>query len=314
MGQQQQKFIWGLEGLKRHHGATVATIGSFDGVHLGHQQILARVVAQAQQEQLASVVIIFEPQPHDFFAKTPVRPRLMRLREKVAALFAAGLDKVVCLRFNPAFRSLSAQAFIEQVLVAGLNVKHLVIGDDFKFGCDRSGDFALLQQLGKTLGFTVANSQTFAQSGERVSSTRIRALLAQNNLALATQLLGKPYCITGRVIYGRQLGRTLGVPTANIGLGRYAAAVSGVYAVQCIFAGQRYNAVANVGVKPTIAGGEQAVLEVHIFDFNQTLYGQYVTVEFCQALRKEQKFASLEALKQQIYCDIGLAKAFFAAH
>jgi riboflavin kinase/FMN adenylyltransferase len=296
------------------------TIGSFDGMHLGHQQILKRVIAQAQRLNIDSAVIIFEPQPHEFFAKTqsPVgtsstpNPRLMRLREKVDALLAMGITKVVCLRFNAALRGLTAEQFIQQVLVQGLHVKHLEIGDDFRFGCDRRGDFALLQAAGAQQGFSVANSQTFIGLGERVSSTRVRTLLAANRLAEAANLLGKPYVICGRVIYGRQLGRTLGVPTANIGLGRYAAALAGVYAVRIQVAGEYFLGVANVGVKPTLEGKHKAVLEAHIFDFNRELYGQFITVEFCKALRDEQKFSTLAALKQQIHEDIRQAKDYFS--
>lgn len=319
---QQPPFILGLKGLSRFEGACVATIGSFDGVHRGHQQILRRVVERAQRDNIASVVIVFEPQPHEFFARTATRPRLMRLREKVNALLAAGVTTVVCLRFNHGFRSLTADAFIEQVLVQGLHVKHLEIGDDFRFGCDRRGDFEHLVSAGARHGFSVANSATFAHAGERVSSTRIRSLLEQNQLAAAERLLGKPYSIYGRVIYGRQLGRTIDVPTANIGLGRYAAAVSGVYAVRVNVhaqqarsnaAGQQeYQGVANVGIKPTIAGEHKPVLEVHIFDFNGDLYGQCVTVSFCQALRAEKRFDSLDALKAQIASDISNARQYFS--
>lgn len=321
----QQPFILGLKGLSRFKGACVATIGSFDGVHLGHQQILQRVVERAKSEQVASVVIVFEPQPHEFFAHTATRPRLMRLREKVNALLASGVITVVCLRFNQGLRSLTADAFIEQVLVKGLRVTHLEVGDDFRFGCDRSGDFDHLVRAGKHHGFSVAKSTTYAHAGERVSSTRIRGLLEQNDLAGAQRLLGKPYSICGRVIYGRQLGRTIDVPTANIGLGRYAAAVNGVYAVtlkvhaqnsdelmlnEPAFAAE-YKAVANVGVKPTIAGEHKPVLEVHIFDFDRDLYGQFVTVTFCHALREEKRFDSLGALKAQIASDINDAKHYF---
>jgi riboflavin kinase/FMN adenylyltransferase len=309
---QRLAFVLGLAGLRRFSGASVATIGSFDGVHLGHQQILKRVVERARQQQLASVVIVFEPQPHEYFARATNRPRLMRLREKVTALLACGIDTVVCLRFNKKLRSLTAQAFIDTVLVDGLHVQHLEVGDDFRFGCDRSGDFALLKAAGSQQGFTVSKSATYEHDGERVSSTRIRRLLAQQQLAEAEPLLGRPYFITGRVVYGKQLGRTINVPTANIGLGRYAAAVSGVYAVTIAMASGDYQGVANVGVKPTISGDHKPVLEVHIFDFAGSIYGQFVTVTFRKALRKEQKFDSLIALQEQIARDIKIAKQYFS--
>lgn len=308
---EQQAFILGLSGLSQLSSACVVTIGSFDGVHLGHQQILARLVTLAKKQCVPSAVVIFEPQPHEYFASERARPRLMRLREKVRALFAEGINYVVCLRFNAQLRNLSAEDFIAQVLVEGLKAQHLEVGDDFRFGCDRRGDFSLLQRAGKTHGFSVASSQTFVVANERVSSTRIRKLLGDHALMSAAHLLGKTYGITGRVIYGNQLGRTIGVPTANIGLGRYPAAVSGVYAVKIMVAGQAYQGVANVGVKPTITGQHKPVLEAHIFGFSGNLYGQFITVEFCEMLRAEKKFDSIESLIAQIQQDCESAKHFF---
>ncbi|WP_053980202.1 bifunctional riboflavin kinase/FAD synthetase [Marinagarivorans algicola] len=310
---EQQAFISGLSGLRKLSSACVVTIGSFDGVHLGHQQILARLVTLAKAQNVPSAVVIFEPQPHEYFAKQSVRPRLMRLREKVQALFAEGINYVVCLRFNAQLRNLSAEAFIAQVLVEGLNVRHLEVGDDFRFGCDRQGDFDLLQQAGESLGFSVSKSQTFIMGGERVSSTRIRQLLSEQALTAANELLGKPYTIAGRVIYGNQLGRTIGVPTANIGLGRYHAALGGVYAVKVTLDRHVYNGVANVGIKPTIAGIHKPMLEVHIFDFHRNLYGQFISVEFCAMLRAEKKFDSIEQLVAQIQQDCANAQCFFDA-
>ena len=342
---QQRQFIGGIASLERYglaarrQGArTVATIGSFDGVHLGHQHILERVVARAKRDNLQSAVVIFEPQPHEFFAKTLMRPRLMRLREKVSALFGAGVDKVLCLRFNAALRELTADAFIQKVLVQGLDVAHLDIGDDFRFGCDRKGDFQLLVSEGQKHDFTVANSATFLLNSDRVSSTRIREVLGNNDFSLAALLLGKPYAISGRVIYGRQLGRTINVPTANVGLGRYPAAVKGVYAVQIQLPdcsshvcndhtsnnvanridsntdtdsrtdSNLFWGVANVGVKPTLGGKDRPVLEVHIFDYKGDLYGHTIKVVFLQFIREEKKFASFEALKKQIQQDCTAAK------
>lgn len=309
----QQAFLGGLNALDRATAPSVVTIGSFDGVHLGHQQILARLTAKARSLNAASTVIIFEPQPQEYFAKAATRPRLMRLREKVTALLAAGVDRVLCLRFNQRLSALSAEAFVRQVLVEGLKVKHLEIGDDFRFGCDRTGDFAYLQRAGEHYGFSVANSETFVQGNERVSSTRIRQVLAEHRLADASALLGKPYAIAGRVVYGRQLGRTIGVPTANIGLGRYAPAVNGVYAVTANWQGRSLQGVANVGVKPTVGAAPKPLLEVHFFDFAENLYGECLTVQFCQALRAEKKFDSLDALKAQIQTDIEQAKQYFTS-
>ncbi|TVP54054.1 MAG: riboflavin biosynthesis protein RibF, partial [Halomonadaceae bacterium] len=197
----------------------VATIGNFDGIHRGHQVIIDQVRDQARVHKVPSVVMVFEPQPREFFAGREAPPRLTRFREKVEMLLAHDVDIVVCLQFNSRLRNLSALEFIDQVMVQGLSVKHLVVGDDFRFGCDRAGDFRLLQEVGEDKGFAVEHTRTIRVKGERISSTRVRQALAENRLADAQELLGRPYAISGRVVYGRALGRELGVPTANIMLG-----------------------------------------------------------------------------------------------
>lgn len=294
----------------------VVTIGSFDGVHLGHQQLLQQVLAQAKALSLPSVVIVFEPQPHEFFSKENAPARLMRLREKVQALFSAGVDRVLCLRFNQVLRTLTAKEFVQQVLVSGLDVKYLVVGDDFRFGCDRSGNFELLQKYGQEFGFSVVDTQTQLATTEhdgtdRISSTRIRALLEADKFSEAESLLGLPFAVSGRVIYGKQLGRTLGFPTANIGLGRYRSPVSGVFGVTLIAANSRYPAVANVGVRPTVGGRSKPILEVHSLVSPGNLYGQFVRVEFNFKIRQEMKFESLDDLKKQIGADIQVAQSCF---
>jgi len=305
-------FIRGLHNLRPWHSGCVATIGSFDGVHLGHQAILRQLKQAADAHQLPSTVIVFEPQPHEFFSGEKAPARLMRLREKIQALFAAGVDRVLCVRFTESLRSLSADEFIEQVLVRGLGIKHLVIGDDFRFGCDRKGDFQLLQQAGSNYGFSVSDTCTLLLHGERVSSTRIRYLLELGDFAQAEELLGRPYSISGRVGYGQQLGRKLGVPTANIHLWRYRSPLHGVFAVTAIMKGQEiYQGVANVGVRPTVSGDQKPLLEVHLFDFADVIYGSIIEVVFHQKLRDEKKFASLDDLKTQLQSDINQAKTFF---
>lgn len=306
-----QVFIRGLHNLRPWHRGCVATIGSFDGVHLGHQAILRQLRQAANAHGLPSVVIVFEPQPHEFFSGDKAPARLMRLREKVQALFAAGVDRVLCLQFNQALRSLSAQAFIERILVQGLGIRHLVVGDDFRFGCDRSGDFALLQNAGQQWGFSVSDTCTLLLHGERVSSTRIRGLLEQGKFSAAEELLGRPYSISGRVTYGQQLGRKLGVPTANIHLRRYRSPLQGVFAVSLQLADRTYPGVANVGVRPTVSGSNKPILEVHLFDFAEAIYGSSVSVTFYRKLRDEQKFASLEALQAQLQIDIAQARNYF---
>ncbi|VUD68267.1 Riboflavin biosynthesis protein RibF [Thalassocella blandensis] len=315
------EFIHGLSQLVPRHRECVATIGSFDGVHLGHLSVLKQVIASAKELRLPSVAIVFEPQPNEFFAKKAAPARLMRLREKVSALFAAGIDRVLCLKFDQALRSLTAQQYIRQVLVDGLRVRHLVIGDDFRFGCDRSGDFALLVEAGKKYGFRVSDTQTLVDQSIRVSSTRIRELLEQDQLLQAESLLGKPYSVTGRVFYGRQLGSSIGFPTANIGLGRFHSPVSGVYAVlihtlprdsgQSSASTVQYHGVANVGVRPTVSGDKKTLLEVHLFDFNGNLYGQCLQVTFKHKIRNEERFPNVEALTQQIQNDAQAARQFF---
>lgn len=305
-------FIRGLHNLRPSHRGCVATIGSFDGVHLGHQAILQQLQQVANACKLPSVVIIFEPQPHEFFAGDKAPARLMRLREKVQALLAAGVNRVLCLQFNGALRRLSAEAFVEKVLIEGLGIKHLVVGDDFRFGCDRRGDFALLRTIGSQRGFSVTDTVTLEVGGERVSSTRIRQLLEQGDFASAEQLLGKPYSINGRIAYGQQLGRKLGVPTANVHLRRYRSPLHGVFTVTVKFAdGSVYKGVANVGVRPTVTGDKKPLLEVHLFDFSRMAYGAMIDVTFHTKLRDEKKFNSLDELQTQLQMDIAQAKQFF---
>lgn len=310
-----KEFIHGLSGLAPRHRGCVATIGSFDGVHRGHQNLLARLRLTAQMLRLPSLVMVFEPQPCEYFARGEVPARLMRLREKVQALFDCGVDRVLCLKFDSRLRGMSAREFIDQVLVEGLAVRHLQIGDDFRFGSDRQGDFALLQQVGSEQGFTVSSATTFSVDSERVSSTRIRQLLTAGDLSKACELLGAPYRVSGRVMHGNKLGRTIGVPTANISLGRLKPALQGVYAVRAregyTAQGNDWLGVANIGTRPTLAGTKKPLLEVHLFNFNGNLYGRCLTVEFWHKIRPEQAFGSLEALQQQIRSDIASAEQYF---
>jgi len=308
----QREFIRGLHNLRPEHKGCVATIGSFDGVHLGHQLILRQLIQIAREQNLPAVVIVFEPQPQEFFAGDKAPARLMRMREKLEALWAVGIDKVLCLHFNQELRSLSANQFIDRVLVDGLAVKHLVVGDDFRFGCDRKGDFALLQSRGTELGFAVTDTHTLEIDGKRVSSTRIRHFLEAGNFVEAEKLLGKPYGIYGHVVYGKQLGRQLGVPTANVDLRRYRSPLHGVFAVTAVFNdGTQVQGVANVGVRPTVNGLKKPLLEVHLFNFSRDIYGAVIDVIFHHKLRDEQKFGSLDELKAQLQTDIQQAKAFF---
>jgi len=308
----QNQFIRGLHNLKPMHRGSVVTIGSFDGVHLGHQAIIEQVREKSQQLGLPSVVVLFEPQPHEYFSRDKAPARLMRLREKALALYAAGIDRVCCLQFNQTLKSLSAESFIQRVLIDGLGVRSLVVGDDFRFGCDRRGDYQLLKQVGEVQGFEVADTRTFEVLNGRVSSTRIRKALALADFTLAEQLLGKPYAISGRVGYGQQLGRQLGVPTANVQLLRYRAPLQGVYTVRVYLSDDKVVCgVANVGCRPTVTEVIKPILEVHLFDFSGNLYGQQINVEFCHKVRDEKKFSSVDELKANIDDDIVQAKSFF---
>ena len=292
----------------------MATIGNFDGVHRGHQAILDQCREQAARLGLAVAVVVFEPQPREFFAGSQAPPRLTRLRDKVALLGECGVDRVLCLPFNDTLRSLTALSFIQRVLVEGLGVRHLVVGDDFRFGCDRRGDFHLLTDVGAAHGFGVEHTRTFTVDDERVSSSRIRTLLASGNFAAAAKLLGRPYRLGGRVVPDRQLGRTIGVPTANLPQPARSLALQGVYAVVARLPdGRQLPGVANIGWRPTV-GAERPVLEVHVFDFDGDLYGKRLTVFPCAKLRGEAKFSHFGDLKAQIHADLARARAYFAQH
>ena len=305
------QLIRGLHHSPPYLSGCALTIGNFDGVHLGHQAILRHLRQKANALNLPMAVMLFEPQPREYFMGDRAPARLMRLRDKLHYLADAGVD-VVIAKFDRTFANLPAEQFIEDWLVRKLNVKFLSIGDDFKFGAKRLGNFAMLQQAGKRFGFEVEDSRTFCLDELRISSTAIREALAKDDLQHAQNLLGKPYRILGRVIHGNKLGRTIGFPTANVRLHRQVNPVKGVYAVKVrLKSGEIFNGVANMGKRPTINGTIQ-LLEVHLFDFSENIYGQMVEVEFCQKIRDEIKFPSFEALKAQIEQDVKTAKAFFA--
>ena len=307
-----QKIIRGFHNLPDQPAGCVATIGNFDGIHLGHQAVLSQLALKGDLLGLPAVVITFEPQPNEFFAPDKAPARLSRFREKVEALRSYSIQQLCVLRFNKKLAQMSANDFIEQLLVKGLNVRYLVVGDDFRFGKNRQGDFSLLQQVGQQHGFQVVNMHTFAIKQDRVSSTRIRQALEAGDLMLAQTLLGHPYRISGRVAHGHKRGRTLGFPTANIHLHRCKVPMSGVYAVQLFGVdGEPYQGVANVGVRQTVKGGEKALLEVHLFDFNDEIYGHYVQVHFLHKIRDEKRFDGLTELATQIALDCDATKSYF---
>ena len=314
------KLIRRIQGLhtepahKNPRVGRVATIGNFDGVHQGHQRIIQQLKALATQNQLITTLISFEPLPNEFFAQRHQRPlptRIYPLRDKVRVLTSLAIDEFVCLPFNASLAEQEPEYFIQQLLIKQLGVSHLVVGDDFRFGKNRRGDFALLKTLGAQYGMQVVDTQTIAIDGERVSSTRIRQQLSVGNVSEAKRLLAHDYCLSGRVRHGDKRGRTIGFPTLNLALPEHIAVAKGVYAVRIQgLTDHVLTGVANIGVRPTVAGKEMR-LEVHVFDYASDAYGKQVVVELVKYLRKEIKFDSFDALKAQIVVDANRAKQCF---
>ena len=307
-------------GLPRPSQATphVVTIGNFDGVHLGHQAILRELRAASLRLAIPSCVLTFEPHPREFFSPHAAPTRLTSLREKCELLETHGVSRAQVCRFNKAFANLSAEQFIESILVAGLKTRWVMIGADFRFGARRIGDYALLQRAGGQSGFEVHAMPTVktgvGDAAARVSSSALREVLSAGDVERARALLGRPYGISGRVVHGDKIGRTLGFPTANVQLRHNRPPLTGIYAVRV--AGLESGplaAVASVGVRPTITNAGEMRLEVFIFDFDRDIYGKHVRVDFLKKLRDEEKFRSLDILKAQIAQDCVDARAFFAA-
>ncbi|CDG98981.1 bifunctional: flavokinase; FAD synthetase [Xenorhabdus bovienii str. puntauvense] len=304
------ELIRGVHNIRARHHGCVLTIGNFDGVHRGHQALLKHLKQEGLRSGLPTMVMIFEPQPLEVFAADKAPARLTRLRDKIRYLSQYGVDYLLCVKFDRNFAANSPEAFVSRLLVEKLGVKFLAIGDDFRFGKNRLGDFHYLQQAGKQYGFDVASTDSFCDSGLRISSTAIRQALQDDDLALAETLLGHPYSISGRVVHGNRLGRTIGFPTANLPLKRLVAPVKGVYAVEVYGLGDKpLPGVANIGNRPTVSGlGQQ--LEVHLIDTQMDLYGRHIDVVLRKKLRDEQRFASLDALKQQIANDVVAARDY----
>lgn len=293
--------------------STVLTIGNFDGVHLGHRALLARLGELAAARGLPPAVLTFEPHPREFFAPESAPTRLSTLREKLELLQANGVAICFVARFNRQFAGLAADAFISQVLVERLRTRYLIIGDDFRFGARRSGDFSLLQAAGEKYGFGVAAMPTLLDGATRVSSSAVRQALWDGDLARAAELLGRPYGIAGRVVHGKKLGRQLGFATANVYIRHDRPPLLGVFAVEVSGIGDTVRqGVANLGFRPTANQTLRPLLEVHLFDFNADIYGRHIEVRFLNKLRDEMKFSGLDALQAQIGSDIAAARAFFA--
>lgn len=308
------RLIRGIPPLPVFRSGCVLTIGNFDGVHLGHRAVIEKLAGRGKALGLPVVILIFEPQPLEYFLGGNAPPRLTRLREKVMQFAKLPVDDLVIVRFNKQLADYDAEQFIGEVLVNSLNVNHLVIGDDFRFGKNRQGDFALLKDKGRVHGFTVEDTGSLQVDGQRVSSTLIRNALVIGDLEKAEAMLGYRYSICGRVIHGDKRGRTIGYPTANIRMARKNIPVSGVFAVTMTgIDGAEIEGIANVGVRPTVDGSNKVVLETHLFGFDRDIYGHKVTVHFKQKIRAERRFQTVDELKEQIVEDVAEAKNIFAA-
>jgi len=303
------RVIRGFNNLPKEFSGCVATIGNFDSVHLGHQAIISRLIQVARQRKLSSLLMIFEPQPEEYFDRSHLPARLTRLREKLQVLKNFNLDFVLIVPFHETLAHLSAEGFVENYLVKQLRIAQLVMGDDFHVGKHRKGDVAFLKKMGEQYQFSLEVCPPITlDNGVRVSSTAVRAALEKNNLILAQDLLGRPYSMCGRVAHGDKRGRILGFPTANIYLHRKKSPMSGVYVVSMHGVDNKpVWGVANVGIRPTVKG-KFPLLEAHLFNFDQDIYGRYVRVEFLHKLREEQRFHSFDALKAQILKDSAAAQ------
>jgi len=306
------QLIRGLHNLTRPLPPCAVTIGNFDGIHLGHQHVLAQLDQAAKARGLASTVIIFEPQPIEFFTPDKAPKRLARFREKINNLKSLDIDFLVCLKFDRKLAALEAEVFVKSILIESFNTHHLVIGDDFRFGKNRSGDFQLLRRLGCECGFDVEASDTLMVDGARVSSTRIRERIMQDDFKQAEQLLGRPYSLSGKVSHGQKLGRQLGFPTINIKMGDKTLIVKGIFAVRVKGIDNRaLEGVASIGTRPTV-NGVDTILEVFILNFDRDIYGCCVEVEFLHKIRDEQKFDSLDELIRHMTADVSEARDYFA--
>jgi riboflavin kinase / FMN adenylyltransferase len=288
----------------------VATIGKFDGVHLGHQLILDQLKQKAEQFNLVSIVILIEPHPEEFFAEDSDRcpARLTIVEEKMELLESFGIDFVLKLTFDKALCELSAERYVQEILVDGLGIASVIVGNDFRFGHKRLGDFSLLESMGKELGFEVIETAAYERNGKQISSTFIREQLARADFGLVEQLLGRPYSIKGEVVKGLQIGTGLGFPTCNINPQRRRIPLHGVYACQVRLGDRIRQAAVNIGYRPTISDNGDALLEAHILDFDEDLYGKTIEVIFRHKIRDEKKFEGLEELKQQIILDVELTR------
>ena len=306
------QLIRGIHNIRPEHFGCVATIGNFDGVHLGHSEIIKRLRRMSAERGVPTMLVLFEPQPAEFFVRGPVPARLTRLREKFHLLAQRGVDRLMVLRFNRELAAMPPERFVAELLVGKLGIQALIIGDDFRFGSGRGGDFVMLHSLAERYQFHMEQTMPFLFIGKRISSTYIRGLLHQGYYHEATRMLGHPYCIEGRVVHGHKRGREWGFPTINLDLHRRKSPIAGIFAVKVH--GLRANAlpgVGYVGSRPTI-DDPRFVLEVHLFDYDEECYGEYVGVEFIDKIRDDIKFESFAAMAAQIGRDCVSARGILS--
>lgn len=298
------ELVRGIHNLRRRHRGCVLTIGNYDGFHLGHQAVLTRLREIGAMRGLPSALLTFEPMPREFFDPGAAPPRLASFREKAEDAANLGLQRLICARFDRRFAALSPETFVRKLIVDGLGVHYVLVGEDFRFGRGRAGDLETLVELGREHGFETCPLSAVVENGRRVSSTRVRAVLAAGEPGRAARLLGRPYRISGRVRAGARLGRTLGIPTANLRITRKPAPRFGVYAVEAVLDdGRVFPAAANLGVRPTVSGRE-CLLEVHLLDYGEDLYGRRLDVRFRHFIRSETRFDDTDALRNQMLADI----------
>lgn len=305
------ELVRGLHNLREPHHGCALTVGKFDGVHRGHQALLAQTRQAANDAGVACTVLSFDPSPRDFFHPGQVVPRISTLHDKLCALADSGVDRLILVRFNQALADTSPEEFLESLLVGRLGMRAIVVGDDLRFGRDRAGDIGYLRSRSRELGYVVHAVDTVQVDGQRCSSSAVREALGACNFDVARQLLGRPYRVTGRVRRGLQLGRQLDMPTANIGIRKPLAIPFGVYAVRAEMGGRSWPGVASLGIRPTL-GLSQCLLETHLFDTRPDLYGSLLSVEFCHYLRAEARFDSIELLREQMHRDAAEARRLLA--
>jgi len=306
------ELIRGLHNLKPVHNGCVASIGNYDGLHRGHRSVLERLVERGKSMEMPVTVVTFDPTPQEYFMGSDAPPRLMTLRDKVEVFERLGVDRALILWFNDDLAMMRPEDFVNRCLIEGLGVRHLIVGDDFRFGYRRQGDFGLLQAMGREAGFEVQSMDGLLEAGERISSSRIRAALADGDIESSAKLFGHPFSITGRVAHGDRRGRFWGFPTANIKMCRRRLPLTGVYAVSVDIegVGDAFPGVANAGVRPTV-DGVHPLLEVHLLDFSSQIYGHHIRVTLVHKLRDEQRFESEQALREQIAADVVETRALF---